>query len=148
MRTYLISLFIIITFTIQLSAKQKQKENESRFQNLQVLPKDISDHALDSIMDNFKFSLGVKCNFCHARFADTSNHHLDFTSDAKEEKKTARKMFLMTKEINAKNFSDNKTNVDAVVCFTCHRGTSTPDSRAMLSHIDSLNEEEHKRWKK
>ena len=143
------SLFIpIIAFILFIGAKQKQEQKDEGFKNLQVLPKDISGEKLDSIMDNFKFSLGVKCSFCHARFADTTIQHLDLVSDAKEEKKTARKMLLMVNDINAKNFSASKDTLQSVICFTCHRGATKPDSKLFLSQIDSMNREEHKKWKK
>ncbi|HEV3414460.1 MAG TPA: c-type cytochrome [Puia sp.] len=99
--------------------------------NLKVLPKDISNDDLDKTMDSFKAALGVKCNFCHAPFADTSNHHLDFASDAKPEKNIARKMFRMTGRINKKFFGENKdangVTVPTISCVTCHRGSPHPD---------------------
>ena len=57
--------------------------------NLKVLPKGISHDDLIKTMNSWKDALGVKCNFCHAPNADTSNHHLDFASDSKEEKGSA-----------------------------------------------------------
>ena len=41
--------------------------HEPHFKNLKILPKDISEHDLDSVMHHFTASLGVKCNFCHVR---------------------------------------------------------------------------------
>jgi hypothetical protein len=99
--------------------------------NLKVLPKDISHDDLDKTMDGWKSALGVKCNFCHAPNADTSNHHLDFASDAKPEKTIARHMFLMTGKINKKFFGMNKDTtgklVATVTCVTCHRGSPHPN---------------------
>ena len=57
--------------------------------------------------------LGVKCTECHTA---------DFSSDEKPEKLTARMMFAMTEEINAK-FPDGKAHVS---CYTCHRGQKEP----------------------
>jgi hypothetical protein len=99
--------------------------------NLKVLPKDISHDDLDKTMDAFKNALGVKCNFCHAPNADTSNHHLDFASDAKPEKNIARHMYKMAGRINKKFFSMNKDAngnlVQTVTCMTCHHGSPHPN---------------------
>ena|SRR5579863_1551832 len=57
--------------------------------------------------------LGVMCDYCHVQ---------DRSSDEKETKVTARMMFQMVKDINAK-FPDGKAHV---TCFTCHRGAEMP----------------------
>ncbi len=97
--------------------------------NLKVLPKDISHEDLDKVMDGFKAALGVKCNFCHAQSKDTASHHLDFASDEKPEKSTARDMMRMTKKINKKffNYKNDGTAVPPVACMTCHRGSAHPE---------------------
>ena len=98
--------------------------------NLKVLPKDISHDDLDKVMDSWKTALGVHCNFCHSPSADSTNHHLDFASDAKPEKNIARHMFIMAGKINKKYFKfdkDDKSAVPAVTCMTCHRGSPHPD---------------------
>ena len=88
-----ISVFVFQAFTTY---------NEPRFKNLQILPKDISDHDLDSVMHHFTAALGVKCNFCHVRNEEAKQ--MDFASDAKPEKKIARKMMLMAIDINKNYF--------------------------------------------
>ena len=75
---------------------------EPRYKNLQILPKDISGHDLDSVMHHFTAALGVKCNFCHVRNEEAKQ--MDFASDAKPEKKIARKMMLMAIDINKNYF--------------------------------------------
>lgn len=114
------------------------------FKNLKVLPKDISDDALDSVMDEFSISLGVHCNFCHARKADTTLRGLDFPSDKKEQKNIARNMYKMTAYLNATYFNwKNSTRPDTIhyiVCYTCHRGAHTPDAKVFLSRIDSIEQ--------
>ena len=100
--------------------------------NLKILPKDISDEKLDSIMDKFKAALGVECNFCHAKSKDNPDH-LNFASDEKGEKLIARKMMRMTNRINKKYFHFNKGQdplaVQAVMCITCHRGNPHPGDK-------------------
>ena len=76
--------------------------NEPHFKNLQILPKDISGHDLDSVMHHFTAALGVKCNFCHVRNEDA--RQMDFASDDKPEKKIARKMMMMAIDINKNYF--------------------------------------------
>lgn len=96
--------------------------------NFKVLPQDISRDSLGMIMDHFKMALGVKCGFCHAQ-STTNPGHLDFASDDKPEKEIARKMMVMTNDINQKymRFNDDTTKGEAVSCITCHRGDPHPE---------------------
>ena len=114
-----------------MSAIRPQDDDKPKKRNLKVLPKDITHDELDKVMDGFKAALGVKCNFCHSPSADSSNHHLDFASDAKPEKNIARHMYTMAAKINKKYFSFNKDDkgvtIAAVSCMTCHRGSPHPD---------------------
>lgn len=98
--------------------------------NLKVLPKNIAPERLIRIMRGFSGSLGVECSFCHAMNPQT--HHLNFSSDAKPEKSTARLMIVMTRTINAGyvakvNDPDAMPEQKQVTCGTCHRGHSTPE---------------------
>jgi photosynthetic reaction center cytochrome c subunit len=58
--------------------------------------------------------LGVMCDDCHV----TGNR----AADDKPMKVTARMMFAMVKDLNAK-FPDGKMHV---TCYTCHRGVKEP----------------------
>lgn len=122
--------------------KQQQKEG---FKNLKVLPKDISEKKLDSTMMYYCVSLGVRCGFCHARFSDTTNKHLDFASDAKEEKGIARSMMQMTYHINTVYFDFHKSahpdTLHTVTCFTCHRGKADPMASNLVPEFNSLKEQ-------
>ncbi|MEO6220417.1 MAG: c-type cytochrome [Ginsengibacter sp.] len=80
------------------------------FKNLQILPKDISEHDLDSVMHHFTASLDVKCNFCHVRNEEAKK--MDFVSDEKPEKKVARKMMLMSIDINKNYFTEMEMDHD------------------------------------
>jgi hypothetical protein len=79
-------------------------------------------------MGQWASSLGVRCNFCHARNDETKK--MDFASDAKPEKKMAREMYLMATKINKKYFkSGGKDSIgvaklSSVNCYTCHRGVA------------------------
>jgi len=131
MKTQFKPLFFItaIVGIISLAAMAPgQQKDEPKAKNLKVLPKDISHHDLDSIMDNFKVALGVKCDFCHARSKDNPKH-LDFASDEKEHKLVARDMMKMTNKINKKYFKEHEgnDNIAAIQCATCHNGNKKPE---------------------
>jgi len=142
-----IALIITLGATADYTTNSNSKPDEG-FKNLKVLPKDISEKSLDSVMGNWSISLGVRCNFCHARKADTTQRGLDFSSDKKEEKEAARNMYKMTAYLNSNYFNwRNSTRPDtihAVVCYTCHRGTHEPDAKIFLSRIDSIEQAFHK----
>ncbi len=97
--------------------------------NLKVLPKDISDAALDTIMDEYTAALGVKCAYCHAP-SKTKPNELDYASDDKAAKRIAREMMIMTIAVNKQYFKDHTDGKgvlsDAVSCITCHNGQEYP----------------------
>ncbi|MEP6950651.1 MAG: c-type cytochrome [Ginsengibacter sp.] len=104
------SLLIIVGCIISVILFQAfTTTHQPHFKNLQILPKDIADHDLDSIMHHFSASLGVRCNFCHV--VDTVAKKLDAANDAKPEKNIARKMMLMAIDIN-KNYFRNMEQGD------------------------------------
>ena len=90
--------------------------------NLQVFPKDIPRPQLIANMKLFSQSLGVRCTYCHVG----EEGKLDFPSDAKKEKQTARKMLAMVHRINEQDFGVKDFANVKVTCFTCHRGSTKP----------------------
>lgn len=105
-----------------------------RFENLQVLPRDIPRDTLVAIMRGFTASLGVRCTYCHLEREGTpptgvgGGLFLNFASDSLANKRKARWMIHMSDSINTRLVSlpsrDNPpTDVN---CMTCHRGTSKP----------------------
>lgn len=110
---------------------------KSAFKNLQILPQNISEQQLDSIMDTYNRALKVNCDFCHEKVKDLTgltpaeNAPLDFAAD-NGMKENARRMMRMTIDINKTNFNydtipkkpDYLLNV--VSCNTCHRGNPFP----------------------
>ena len=126
--------FVFQAFTIPPAPK---------WQNLKILPQDISKEGLDSVMHHFTASLNVKCNYCHVRNNETRK--MAFEKDDKPEKLIARKMMLMAIDINMNHFNqiteedkdgvleiNNKDSVSymlaKVTCFTCHRGAEHPEN--------------------
>lgn len=97
--------------------------------NLKVLPKDISDQKLDSIMESYNKALGVKCEFCHIK-QKVYPGNFDYRSDAEPMKENAREMMRMTIEINKNHFYFNKDiqpeYLNTITCKTCHRGEPFP----------------------
>jgi Photosynthetic reaction centre cytochrome C subunit len=98
--------------------------------NLKVLPKDISDEKLDSIMQSYNKALGVKCEFCHVKSKVYPGTDIDYRSDAEPMKENARDMMRMTIEINTNHFYFNKSikpeYLNTITCKTCHRGEAFP----------------------
>lgn len=98
--------------------------------NLKILPKEIADTDLDSVMNGFTRSLNVSCDFCHAS-SKTNKDDIDFARDDKPEKEIARMMMKMTASIN-KDFFDytivyKAGELMAVSCYTCHDGFARPE---------------------
>ena len=120
----ILSAFVILLITLTAA-------NPLPKRNLQVLPEDISDAQLDSIMKQYNKALGVSCNFCHTKRSDYPDS-LDYASDKDPMKTTARKMMRMTIEINRENFRTDKKKrpheLNEVTCYTCHRGEAWIES--------------------
>jgi len=97
---------------------------EPEYKNLKVLPKDTTKPQMTVIMHGFADSLGVGCDFCHVN----ANGKMDFASDDKDEKKSARVMMKMTWSINKDTLPQLEGMSDdaEVTCYTCHRGAKHP----------------------
>ena len=97
--------------------------------NLKVLPKDISNTDLDSVMEGYSKALNVDCNFCHAE--NKTKTDIDFASDDKPEKEITRIMMKLTATVN-KDYFDytivyKAGETMAVSCYTCHDGFPRPE---------------------
>jgi hypothetical protein len=98
--------------------------------NLKVLPKDISNADLDSVMDGYTKALNVSCDFCHAE-SKTIKGDIDYASDDKPEKEITRMMMKLTAAVN-KDYFDytivyKAGETMAVSCMTCHDGFPRPE---------------------
>jgi hypothetical protein len=106
----------------QLIAGKEDQPAETIFKNVQLLKGVPAGRFLDT-MEGFSHAMGANCKKCH----DTEN----FASDDKEEKKVARGMIQMTREINQK-YIKTMPGLDSdvfVSCNTCHHGHSNPNFR-------------------
>lgn len=121
-----LSLFVLLGMAAVTPPVQKVR-------NLKVLPQDISDARLDSIMQTYNKALGVNCAFCHVkpRFNIGNKDSLNYVSDAEPMKENARKMMQMTIHINKTyfHFSGNQQPdylLNVITCKTCHQGEAFP----------------------
>ncbi len=121
----IVTLSFLAFVTLGVAAVKAPQER-----NLKVLPKDISDEKLDSIMESYNKALGVKCEFCHVKSKVYPGTDIDYRSDAEPMKENARDMMRMTIEINTNHFYFNKNikpeYLNTITCKTCHRGEAFP----------------------
>lgn len=117
----------LYSFTPGTITSYNAPEN-GEWENLKVLPQDISEDSLYGLMHEFERALGVKCIYCHV--PNKSGDKLDFASDEKMQKEIARGMIVMTNDINKNYFDahrDPKKGLVAVRCVMCHRGNANPE---------------------
>jgi len=130
--------------------------------NLKVLPKDTPPQDVVALMQQFTRALGVQCTYCHVEVTAPlltaeeaaaaaaaappvagrgrgrgrgTGPQVDFASDDKRQKQTARLMLTMVNDINARlSTAIRKPAADIVrvQCATCHRGITNP---AQLSDV-------------
>jgi hypothetical protein len=120
----------LITFTgIVLFVASGIAATLPEHKNLKVLPQDISDHKLDSIMKSYNKALGVTCDFCHSP-GKKMEDGLNFPSDDNPMKQEGRKMIRLNIQINKDYFYFDSTQrpeyLRVVSCITCHRGEPIP----------------------
>ena len=114
-----------------------------RFENLQVLPKDIPRDSLLQIMRGFSMSLGVRCQYCHVqRTGADGRESFDFKADDKDTKEKARFMIRMVRNLNGEvlpQVPHRRQPPVAVGCVTCHRGLPVPTTldRILTAAVDS-----------
>jgi len=126
-------LIAVAMFVLAAGATSATAQIPDEFKNLQVLPKDISKEDLVATMRSFASGLGVRCNHCHVGEPGGGLRGMDFATDEKQEKKTARAMMGMVHEINTTLIP--KAGIDnpvSVKCATCHHGVTRPESMADL----------------
>lgn len=120
-------LSVLIAFVL-LGAAASLRQKKGR--NLQVLPKDISDQVLDSIMQSYNKALGLSCDFCHTpdngvSKTDSINYAMDYPM-----KETARRMMRLNIEINKTYFyydtASRPEYLKVITCKTCHQGHPFP----------------------
>lgn len=141
-----------------LAARPVAAQIPDSFTNLQLLDKDIEQPKIVGIMRDWATGLGVRCNHCHV--GPDNLEGMDFASDDKPTKRTARKMLEMSRTLNRELLADlpvveEGERHQVVSCYTCHRGLPTPPRNlrvelgetffkqgieATLSHLGELKE--------
>jgi photosynthetic reaction center cytochrome c subunit len=99
---------------------------EAVFKNIQVL-KSVPADQLIPAMRFITASLGVECGYCHV-----PDH---FDKDDKKPKQVARDMMRMMLAIDQNSFDGNRE----VTCYSCHRGSPTPQGTPMVGSEVQLN---------
>jgi len=118
---------------VSLAALAAEAQMPDKFTNLQYFPKTISRQELMGNMRGFSFSLGVRCQFCHAGKDGNKLEQMDFASDEKDTKKTARAMLRMVDAINQEYIAKmGRTAPIRVECVTCHHQLSIPKTMNAL----------------
>ncbi len=123
--------FLSICAVIFFGAAAMPVKQSDTPKNLKILPKDISDEAIDTLMHEYNDALGVKCEYCHASSKDDIKK-LDYASDEKPAKDIARDMMVMTAEINKQFFNTKSKKGEEMVsisCITCHNESEYPPSK-------------------
>jgi hypothetical protein len=86
---------------------------------------------VNDVMKAWSFSLGVRCDACHAEATETlvadDDSNLNFADDSKPMKTIARSMYGMTEDINSIHIAKIEGSGIPVTCGTCHRGHISPE---------------------
>jgi tetratricopeptide (TPR) repeat protein len=97
------------------------------FTNLKILPKEIGKRELVGVMREMARDLGVRCKHCHV--GPDNLEGMDFATDERSPKRTARVMMEMVRSINGQYLDGLKSDRPQVVevkCVTCHHGLTVP----------------------
>src|SRR5260370_39021035 len=79
-----------LALILSLAARVAYAQAPSEFTSLQYFQKTISRDELIGVMRGFCFSLNVRCQYCHAGKDGPNLKYMNFPSDEKETKRTAR----------------------------------------------------------
>ena len=101
------------------SPEQKPQMSQDVFKNIQVL-KGIPVNQFMDTMGFFSAALGLNCTGCHVA---ESLENLDKFAEDIPRKRMARQMITMVQAMNKTSFGGRR----ALTCYTCHRGSPTPE---------------------
>ena len=122
-----LSRIVAVVGIVLAASRPAPAQIPDQYTNLQVLPKDISKGDLVTLMREMAGSLGMRCVSCHV--GPDNLEGMDFATDDKGRKRTARAMLKMVNDINGKYLEGVQTEggeTTRVRCMTCHRGVSVP----------------------
>lgn len=117
------------------------RQEEPKWKNLKVIPKNTDEDQMERIMYKFDKQLGVTCVYCHPfTKPNIFPKEVDFVTDEKREKVIARKMMMMTDKLNKKYFNyKNNYSLESlnkpmgISCNTCHRGIPKPNNMKLFN---------------
>ena len=113
----------IIFALVSLAAPAAAAQTPEPPRNLQVLPDTMTRAAVVARMRNVASALGVQCLHCHE---GTTMRDINYASDSKESKRTAREMMRMLARINTDLEGVLPGRGAQIDCITCHRGATRP----------------------
>ena len=126
---------LTVVLTVVLPGSVLMAQDTPRYENLQVLPADISRAELIDIMLDNLSGLGLPrrasegCLFCHSGSMDVPSREWDWASDDNPMKEKARAMMAMVQEINGTYLASiERTTSTDVGCYTCHAARTNPMS--------------------
>jgi len=119
-----------------LLVPEAEAQIPDRFTNLKLLDPEISKGSLIAIMRDWSTGLGVRCTYCHVGPDPVQGDPLqgmDFASDEKATKRTARRMLELSRVVNDSLLralptveAEARERSQEVSCHTCHRGQPRP----------------------
>lgn len=119
---------VAVCWLLSLAPSPVTAQIPETFTNLKLLDKDSSRRQVVGIMRTWAGALGVRCNHCHV--GPDNLVGMDFASDEKATKRTARRMLEMARTLNRTLLKDLPSTEGEdhqfVSCYTCHRGQSKP----------------------
>ncbi len=123
---------LLLVITVVIIAQAFTMISQPSWKNLKVLPQNITHDSLDGLMDEYKYALTVRCNYCHAASKENPRR-MDMASEDNPKKEIARNMIRMTNQINQQFITliphADTTKLQIVTCNTCHRGKAKPDMK-------------------
>jgi hypothetical protein len=109
----------------QAAPAQPPQMSDAVFKNIQILKGIPVDQFMDA-MGMFSASLGYDCSSCHSQEIHTDRAAFAITTPLITR---ARQMMAMMNGLNEANFGGRPR----VTCFTCHRGSPTPEDVPSLA---------------
>lgn len=118
---------VILAGTLAAMVAVPAARADDELHNLKVFPSTTTKRELVETMKQWNQALGVRCDFCHEQKVPGDHQSIDFASDKIGHKEVARRMYRMTRDLNAGPLPTAAGEEDAAVsCVTCHRGLPSP----------------------
>jgi hypothetical protein len=124
-----VAIALISAISLTAAPSRTYAQGPEKPKNLKVLPADLTR---DSVVKFMRFvvasGLGVSCSYCHGA-PNVPFDSIDFASDERPTKRTAREMLRMVARINGEllpTIPNRGMPAIEVQCITCHRGSPRP----------------------